>query len=250
VSIVARFASALADVSEPGLAGAELLPVALARAAARMLPVDGAGLSLVPPGSDRVPLGGSSDEASLAERLQFTVGAGPCMAAQNSGEPVFALLEDLHRRWPALAHQFVSRTGYRAVVALPLSPGVLGRGAIDLYFYEQSAVPGLDVFEAMAVGELITSHLSEAAVWSTWAAERGPDWLHGPIARGRAAVWEATGKVSMALDVPAPAALDLMRAAAWTAERTVDDVAADLLTARMSPEELRSRPRGSGSSWS
>lgn len=249
MSIVARFDAALAEASEPGLAGAELVPVILARAAARMLPVDDAGLSLAPPGGDRVPLGGSSDEASLAERLQFTVGNGPCVAAQNTGEPVFAMLQDLHRRWPALAHQLVSRTGYRAVVALPLRPGVLGHGAIDLYFREQAAVSGLDVFEALAVGELITSHLSEAAVWSTWAAERGPDWLHGPAARGRAAVWEAMGKVGLALDVTAPAALDLMRAAAWSAERTVDDVAADLLSARMSPEDLVGRGR-SGSSWS
>jgi hypothetical protein len=243
VSIGDRFRTALAAVSEPEMSGAELLPVRLARAAARMLPVDGAGLSLALPSGDRIPLGGSSEDASLAERLQFTVGGGPCMASQDSGEPVFAMLQDLHRRWPPLADQLVSRTPYRAVAALPLSQGVAGRGAMDLYFRDQRAVSTVDVFEAMAVGELITSALSEAAVWSTWAPERGPDWLHGPAAAGRTAVWEAMGKVSLALDVEASAALDLMRAAAWAGDRTVDDVAADLLTARMSPEALRGRGR-------
>src|SRR5207302_10816761 len=59
MSIAARFQEALLAAWEPGLSGPELLPERLARAAARMLPVDGAGLSLVAPGAERIPLGGS-----------------------------------------------------------------------------------------------------------------------------------------------------------------------------------------------
>ncbi|MFL6097109.1 MAG: GAF domain-containing protein, partial [Blastococcus sp.] len=78
MTIAERFTSALAEVTDPALAGPELLPLRLARASARTLAVDGAGLSLVDASQQRIPLGASSAVAEVAERLQFTVGAGPC----------------------------------------------------------------------------------------------------------------------------------------------------------------------------
>jgi hypothetical protein len=239
VTIAGRFEHALQDVADDGLSGPELLPERLAVAVARMLPVDGAGLSLVGPAGQRIPLGASSPDAARAERLQFTVGAGPCMTAQTSREPVFAVLADLQRRWPAFADLLVARTPYRAAVALPLREAIAGMGAMDLYFQREEDVPALDVFEALAVGDLVTSVLSETAVWSSWTPARGPEWLHGPAAKRRGAVWEAMGAVSLALEVDAPTALDVMRAAAYGQDRPVDDVAADLLAGRLTAEDLR-----------
>ena len=43
---------------------------------------------------------------------------------------------------------------------------------------------GVGTFAALAVGELVSSALSDAAVWSTWSQEDGPEWLHGPTPRG------------------------------------------------------------------
>ena len=242
MTISGRFESALDDVHEPGLAGPELLPVRLARACARMLAVDGAGLSLLDGAQQRVPLGASSDVAEVAERLQFTVGAGPCMTAHDTGQPVFAVEDDLRRRWPVFTDLLVGATPYRAIVALPLQPALTGSGAIDLYFERSDDVLDLDVFEALAVGELVSSALNDAAVWSTWSAADGPAWLHGPTPRRRAAVWEAMGKVGVDLEIGAPAALALMRSRAYGAGRTVDDVAADLLSGRLRAVDLRSAP--------
>ena len=158
-----------------------------------MLKVDGAGISLTDPEGRRVPLGASSEDASAAERLQFTTGGGPCMTAQETRQPVFAVEEDLLRRWPAFADLLLGGTPFRAVVALPLQPALAGDGAMDLFFTRADDVTDLDVFEALAVGELVTSALSEAAVWSAWTPAEGPEWLHGPLPRRRAAVWEAMG---------------------------------------------------------
>jgi hypothetical protein len=238
VSIAGRFEDALVQVTEPGLDGPELLPSRLARAIVRMLPVDGAGISLAGPDAQRIPLGASSEAASVAERLQFTVGAGPCMTAQSSREPVFALLADLRRRWPPFAALLQERTPYCAVVALPLREAISGLGAIDLYFHREDAVPDLDVFEAMAVGDLVTSTLSDTAVWSDWEPGRGPRWLHGPTARRRAQVWEAMGMVALALELDAAAAMAVLRATAYATERSVDDVAADVLDGRLKPDQL------------
>jgi hypothetical protein len=238
VTIAGRFEAALDGVTEPELAGPELLPVRLALACARMLDVDAAGISLLDRHGQRLPLGASSEAAAAAERLQFTVGDGPCSTAQQTRQPVFAVCEDLRRRWPVFADLLLARTSFRAVVALPLQPGLVGAGAIDLFFTDQDQVPALDVFDAVAVGELVSTELSEAAVWSTWAADRGPEWLHGPTPTRRAAVWEALGKLSMALDGDVAAALALLRAHAYAAGRSVDDVAADLLDGRLTPEHL------------
>lgn len=239
MTISGRFEAALDDVDDPELAGPELLPVRLARACARMLPVDGAGLSLVDGSQLRVPLGGSSDDAESAERLQFTVGAGPCITAQETRQPVFAVEEDLHRRWPAFAELLVGGTPFRAVVALPLHPTFAGAGAIDLFFRDPDDVLDLDVFEALAVGELVTSALSEAAIWSTWSPAEGPQWLQGPAPQRRAAVWEAMGRLSVELELPAAGALALLRARAYASELTLDDVAADLLSGPLTSADLR-----------
>jgi hypothetical protein len=238
VSIAERFEAALGDTTEPDLAGPELLPSRLARACARTLRVDGAGLGLVDAAQQQVPLGASSDEAEMAERLEFTVGTGPCVTAQQTRQPVFAVEADLRRRWPAFAELLVGSTTFRAVVALPLQPALAGAGAVDLYFRLPDAVPELDVFDAMAVCELITSALSDAAVWSSWTPAEGPEWLQGPVPRRRAAVWEAMGRLSVELQVGAAAALALLRAHAYGSGRTVDDVAAELLAGRLRAADL------------
>jgi hypothetical protein len=238
VTIAERFASALAEVGDPALAGPELLPVRLARACARTLSVDDAGLSLVDASQQRVPLGASSEVAEVAERLQFTVGTGPCMTAQETRQPVFAVEEDLRRRWPVFTQLLVEQTPFRAVVALPLQPALAGAGAIDLYFRTSAEVLDLEVFEAIAVGELVTSALSDAAVWSEWTPAEGPEWMHGPAPQRRAAVWEAIGKLSVELELGAADALTLLRAYAYAAGGTVDDVSEALLSGRTSAADL------------
>ena len=239
MTIAARFGAALEDAADPDLAGPELLPVRLARACANTLRVDDAGLSLVDAAQQRVPLGDLGDVGAGAERLQFTVGAGPCMTAQETRQPVFAVEEDLRRRWPVFTELLVGSTPFRAVVALPLQPALSGAGAIDLYFRTSAEVLDLDVFEALAVGELVTSALSDAAVWSEWSPAEGPEWLQGPVPQRRAAVWEAMGKLSVDLEASAPDALTLLRAYAYGAGITVDDVAEALLSGRLRPIDLQ-----------
>ena len=229
-TIAERFGSALEQVADPRLAGPELLPVRLMRACAATLPVDGAGLSVEDGAGRRLPLGASSDDAATAERLQFTAGTGPCLAAHHGGEPVFAMADDLRRRWLPFAELLMTRTPYRGIVALPLAHSLAGKIAIDLYFTDEAAVARLPVFEAMAVGALVTSALSDSVIWSDWEPAHGPRWLRTPAARRRSLVWEALGQLSVTHGTDTRGALDLLRAAAYAAGRPVDDVAADLLS--------------------
>lgn len=239
-SVAERFATALSAEAEQDDDEPELLPVRLARAVARVLPVDGAGISLIAD-EHRAPLGASDEDAGLLERLQFTLGDGPCMQAHETRQPVFAPEDDIRRRWPAFHEQLLIRTPYRGVIALPLRTGLAGLGALDLFFRRAAAVAGVDVFEALAVGDLVTVALGEAAIWSSWSAASGPTWLHSPPARRRAQVWQAMGMTSLASDVGPAEALAVLRRRAYAAGRTVDDVAHDLVTGRAG---LRQVPGG------
>ena len=92
--------AARVTAAESELPGPELLPLRLARACAQVLPVAGAGLSVYFSADRRLPLGGSDQAAGIAERLQFTVGEGPCLTAHSTGNAVLADEDELRTRWP------------------------------------------------------------------------------------------------------------------------------------------------------
>jgi hypothetical protein len=239
VSLAERFAAALAAETDDQDDG-HLLPDRLARAAARVLPVDGAGLSVLAGPHGRSPLGASSPEAARAERLEFTVGTGPCLLAHSSGQPVFVVEDDIRRRWPAFADLLLTSTPYHGIVSLPLRAPI--SGAMNLFFRDRGDVARLDVFDALAVGDLVTSALGDAAVWASSSETAAPDWLSSPPALRRAAVWQAVGRTGVALDLGAPEALALLRAHAYAGGRSLDSVAADLISGRLVPADVVDRP--------
>ncbi|MCZ2804987.1 GAF domain-containing protein [Modestobacter sp. VKM Ac-2983] len=245
MTLAERFAAA---VVEEATAVADddghLLPDRLARAVVRVLTVDGAGLSVLTGTRGRCPLGASSPEAGRAERLQFTVGTGPCLLAHASGEPVLAGEEELRRRWPAFADALVATTPYRGVVSLPVPGALTGAGALDLFLTDPDDVRRLDVAVALAVGQLVSDALSDALVRSPRSDGQGPGWLRSPAAVRRAVVWRAVGSLSLSLDAAADAALDVLRAHAWAMGRSVDSVAADLVSGRLVTADVLGRPGG------
>ena len=217
MSLAARFTAAVAAEATGEDDDGHLLPDRLARAAARVLPVDGAGLSVQLGPRGRCPLAASSADAGRAERLQYTAGTGPCLLALATGHPQFLVAADLQRRWPVFADLLLARTPYRGVVSLPVRHALAGTGAMDLWLVDPAAVAQVDVFDAVAVGDLISSALTDAAVWSTWSEAAGPDWLHSPAAVRRAAVWQAVALTSAARDTGTAEALAALRAHAGPA---------------------------------
>jgi len=220
----------------------ELLPVRLARACVAVLPVAGAAISLFHD-DFRVPLGASDDAASCAERLQFTTGQGPCLEAVRQAEAVLADHEQIVECWPEYAQELFSRTPYDAVISLPL--GIMGAasGALDLFL---TAPPGLRRI-TLADATCVQARISEAFQHSratTAAAEnlsgmREPAWLHGPSARDRMHVWIAMGMVMTRFELVAADALALLRAYAYAASSTLDQLADELITGRRDLAELR-----------
>ena len=235
-------------VFEAGWHGVELLPTSLARAAARVLEVDAAGISAMG-GVHRVPLGASSAEAATAERWQFTLGAGPCFSAYDSAAPVLAAQDTLQRRWPALADQLHHHGPIRSVVALPIGSGATRFGALDLYSHQPRPPVGFDVGAAQLVASLIHTSLLGAALDTT--ADAAPDaepvppsdpvppaWLDTAEVRRREQVWVAIGMSTAVLGLQAADALALLRARAYAQEQTLEELTGDVVAGRVLVQAL------------
>jgi hypothetical protein len=132
----------------------------------------------------------------------------------------------------------VTHTAFRSVVALPLPGDLRGAGALDLYLFHPVGLVTFDAFEALCVAELISDQLGRAAAWSEWTEVAAPPWTNSEAARQRARVWMATGMVSLALRLQTSDALAVLRSHAYAADRTVDDLAADLVSGRLTAQQL------------
>lgn len=229
--------AARVTAAEPDVPGPELLPVRLARACAEVLPVAGAGLSVYFSAGRRLPLGGSDATAGIAERLQFTIGEGPCLTAHGTGHPVHADEEELRSRWPVFHDALVTRTPYRGVVSLPLRGGLEGIGALDLYLTPPGSVRDLGLADTLSITTALSATFA-GAMDEEPRSESGPSWLDSPAASRRALVWQAVGFVAMGLELDATEALALLRAHAYGSDQELDAVAQALLDERLTLAEL------------
>jgi hypothetical protein len=225
--------AARVTAAEQDLPGPELLPLRLVRACAQVLPVAGAGLSVYFSGDRRLPLGGSDQAADTAERLQFTVGEGPCLMAYDTGSPVLADEDELRTRWPIFHDVLVSHTPIRGVISLPLHGGLQDIGALDLYVEPPGSVRDLGLADALTVTTALSDTFA-AAMDQQPRSEFGPAWLDAPAAGRRALVWQAVGFVSVGLELGSSDALTLLRAQAYGTDRDLDEVAEAVLEDRLS----------------
>lgn len=226
MDVAEQFAHAVAATALE-LPGPELLPVRLARAAAAVLPVDGAGISLFFTSDRRLPLGASGEVFAVAERLQFTAGEGPCLSAHASGQTVAADEADIERRWPAFHDSLVGATPVRGIVSLPFGDELHGTGALDLYLVPPRDVRAVPLYDALTVTREVVSLFRRAGRPAD--PEDGPAWLGAPSAERRALVWQAMGFLNAGLHVNSEDALALLRAHAYANGMEVDDLAARVL---------------------
>ncbi len=234
--LVEDFHAALASCAVE-LPGPELLPERLARAVARVLPVSGAGISLFFLSDRRLPLGASDEMSGEAERLQFTVGEGPCLSAHATDEPVLADEETIRSRWPEFHDALVDRTSIRGTISLPLRGELRGVGALDLYVVPPLEVGALSLQDALVVSGEVAAVLQARAPEQDRSPD-GPAWLDAPAAARRSAVWQAMGFLNSALQVSSPDALALLRARAYTDGSSLDDLAGRVLGGEVAVEEL------------
>lgn len=233
---VEQYLAAVARACEARDSTSLELPNLLTKAAVEVMPVDGVGLSLTE--GLRVPLGQSSKEVTQAERLQTTLGEGPCLTAVGSSKPLVADLATIAARWPMFHRDLTSQTPFRSIASVPLHLSAeAGVGAMDFYSTAPDAEPLYRESQLLEqVARLVSSLLFATPKPSTelgWSR-----WLNGAAVSARLNVWAAEGVLIASSGLTNDDALAALRAYAFSHSLTLDEVAEQVTTKQLAPQEF------------
>ncbi|MFF7975382.1 GAF domain-containing protein [Streptomyces sp. NPDC007905] len=212
------------------------IPDALCAACVRLLPVNGASVSISGGRGVQMTWCASDRIAARLAELQYTVGDGPCQTALDQGAPVLAA--DLTagrdpRRWPIFAHEAVA-LGVSAVFSLPLGVSGAAIGTLDLYCDRAGGLSEPDLRTALWVRDAVTYALMSIQQRLTEEApeDEVASWVEASQA-DHTEVYQAVGMVMVQLDTDPEQALDRLRARAFAEGRTVSQVAREVLARRL-----------------
>jgi hypothetical protein len=208
------------------------IPQRLCAVAVRLLPVTGASVSLAGDGIP-VPLGASNEQAARIMEIQATLGDGPCTQAAETGAAVLA--SDLTagrdaRRWPVFAQE-AAAAGVRAVYALPLGNQSVCVGTLDLYREAPGELTAGDLRTARLVAGVMTVALTGLSHRDEDGDSGDEPWLQW-LATEHDEVYQAMGMIMAQLGVGADEALARLRGYAFAHDRTVVEVAHDIVSWR------------------
>ncbi|MFJ4785580.1 ANTAR domain-containing protein [Streptomyces sp. NPDC088794] len=213
-----------------------------ARTTARALGVTGVVISVFPlppatPNGGRAPepLWWYPESSLRFEELQFTLGEGPGPDADRAG---LAVLEpDLDRvrpdRWPTLLPA-ARQLGVDGVCCFPLGLGAVRLGMFTLLWDGRSSLDDGQLADANTLAAALTAALLDGRRPADRRDGNGDEGLPWPAdGLHRAVVHQATGMISVQLDIPLAEALVRLRAFAYGSERLVGDVAEDVVARRL-----------------
>lgn len=126
-----------------------------------IMPITGAGVTLISDGSGPQYVAASDEEALRFEQLQSEVGEGPCLLAYESGEAV--AVADLHAddQFPVFGPAAVA-AGLAAVFTFPLRHDDGRLGALDLYRDTPGALDPHTMGAAQTLADVAAAYLNNA----------------------------------------------------------------------------------------
>jgi hypothetical protein len=197
--------------------------------AADLLSVTGATISVIEDGQHRGAIARSGRRFDALDELQFSLGEGPAIAADVARLPV--LEPDLARaeHWPSFAAEAMTLC-MGAVFAFPLQLGALQLGVLTLYRVTRGDLDDVDVRDAVTLTHVATHVLLDVE------GESPPGSVPGrlrDVVDHRARVHQATGMIAAQRSVDVATALSRLRAHAWSNDRSIDDVSADVVARRI-----------------
>lgn len=199
------------------------------------LPIDGAVISVTTGAAVRAYSGASDPVCAHLDDLQFTLGEGPCWRAVRYGRP--ALVGDLSgqagERWPMFTPAVLA-AGFRAIFAFPLQIGAIRLGTLGLFCLRPGLLDGEALDDALIVADLAALTLLDTAAGDpSFAADSPLAGSLDDVGVYRAEVHQATGMAMAQLGVSAQEALVRLRAHAFGAGLTVDEIAREIVARRL-----------------
>ena len=211
-------------------AGGGLETQRLCDACAEVTGATGAGIMLMSGDISRGSVCTTDAVSALIEQLQYELGEGPCVDAYHHDRPVLEpnLAEPKMTRWPAFTAPAVD-AGVRAVFGFPLQVGAVRLGALNLY----CDGPGPLTDEHHADALLMADLAGQALLLLQAGAPAGPVATELEAnADFQYVVHQASGMVAAQLEVTVGQALIRLRAHAFGNDRTLADVARDVVERR------------------
>jgi hypothetical protein len=230
-----QFNSALARLCVSELAAGGMLPTLLAQVCVEVMGVDGASISLMND-TVRMPLGADSPTSAVAEKLQFSLGEGPCLESYRTGLARAFTHDETVARWPEYARRLSDEATYCSCAGLPLDLGPGLVGALDLYLAGPLSLTDTAMTAASAVAVEVTRVL--LADLSNAGPELEPDWLSNESMRSRANLWVAIGMILPTTSNTAAEITELIRSYASSHDQRFDDITEALVERTLHPDEL------------
>jgi GAF domain-containing protein len=192
-----------------------------------VLEVTGAGIMIMINGGHRGTLGSSDATMGVVEELQFTLGEGPCLDSYRLGQPVFepSLADPITPRWPAFTPPALA-AGVHAIFGFPLQIGAIRLGALDIYLNRPGSLTDEQLADALVMADVVTHEILELQ------AGAPPGALASELDKAenvRAVVHQASGMLSVQLDIPIADALIRLRAYTYANSRLVNEVAREIV---------------------
>lgn len=208
----------------------------LCEACVTLFGVDAAAISLIFAGVSSVTLGCSNASARVYDELQFTLGEGPCLDSVATRAPVLvadlAEFEDV--RWPLYRPAMLEHK-IRGIFAIPVVLAGEFVGALDLFRAQPGELRLDHLAGAVVAAELASAPLLDLIHTDMQAAVNDPTsgaWAE-LNALSRTEVSQATGMLVAQLEIEPAEALVRLRAHAYATNRSVTDVARDILDRRL-----------------
>jgi hypothetical protein len=221
---LAAIAAARPDPRTDGLS-ADLQRIC--RGAVVCLRVDGSTIQVNARSGVGAILASSDDLAHGIAEAGFAAGEGPGHDAYELARPVLVsrLVEDGYARWPGFVSSVLS-SGVRACFSLPLHVGAVRLGVMDLYRCEARGLDPLQTSLALTFADLVTERLLDPRPEPSAGGLEAR--LLDAIERN-SEIHQAQGMVMVDMDVELAEAMALMRAHAFSSDRSLLDVARMIL---------------------
>ncbi|GAA1367048.1 ANTAR domain-containing protein [Streptomyces beijiangensis] len=203
---------------------------AAAAAGAAALDVSGLAVSLTATESGLEPVACSSDTARSFEDAQFTLGEGPGVNAARTGTVVCVgdLTNERPDRWPLLLRELMGLR-VRSVFCFPMALGAIRIGVLSATRHTASRFTPEQMDDSLALAAALTTRY----LATMDEVPDHADALDFPESLEHAVIHQATGMVSVQLELPLSQALLRLRAHAYSTGRPITDMAHDIVNRRL-----------------
>lgn len=190
--------------------------------------VSGAAVSTLgdPLGSETI----CATDANMArlDEIQIDLGEGPCWEALLTRRPVLEsdVQNSTNTTWP-LARAALHETGLGAVFAFPLVVAGINVGAIDLYSHTPATMSDAQIRDATLLSVILARQVLRRSLLASEGAGEEAGWTHSDFSRRE--VHQATGMIIAQMQVTPDDALLVLRGHAFATNRTVRDIATDVV---------------------